>query len=166
MRAHDNANECARRNYFEYMHGPRPHVLNLRKNAMSRSISVHHIVSYNIHARVCVCTQVKSVIPANSVLYFRIHLYDIPDADQYSARTPPVCTLTNILVTCSGRERAYIEKSRFRYTTSQSLEDAITKLIAKRSRLTTVATKTPNWEQVAILKQLLDEKLAEDADEL
>ena len=110
--------------------------------------------------------QAKSVIPANSVLYFKIHLYDIPNAEQYSARLPPTCTLATILTICSGRERAFIEKAKSKYTTSQSLQDAIAKLMAKRSKLTTVASRTPNWEQVAILKQLLAEKVAEDADEL
>ena len=110
--------------------------------------------------------QVKSVIPANSVLYFQIHLYDIPNAEQYSARIPPICTLSNMLQTCSGRERAFIEKAKNKYTTAQSVEDAIAKLMAKRSKLTSVASRIPNWEQVAILEQLLAEKVTEDADEL
>ena len=71
-----------------------------------------------------------------------------------------------MLQTCSGRERAFIEKAKNKYTTAQSVEDAIAKLMAKRSKLTSVASRIPNWEQVAILEQLLAEKVTEDADEL
>ena len=110
--------------------------------------------------------QSTNIIPAESVLYFKIHLYDIPDAELHANRIPPICTLNNIFTTCSGRERAFIDKARKKYTSSESVQKTITKLLAKRKTLTTVPTRIPNWEQVAILEQILKEFLEEEADEL